>query len=203
MSKVSSGGPHVVVLSGSLTPRSRTDRLARWCADECVRLGATTNLFPGAALEFPFYRPTLVDGFGVPEFLAALARADGVILLSPTYHGTPSGLLKNALDYINDDDEDRPYLDGRPVGCVALASGEQGAVANLATLRVIAHALRGWPTPLGVALCTLGMAQDTDGRPADVRATQQLNVMLGQVLSLARVHRHARAADRVASALPG
>jgi NAD(P)H-dependent FMN reductase len=196
--------PHVVVLSGSLALGSRTDRLARWCADECARRGATTSLFPGAALEFPFYRPGLVVGFAVRDFLAALVRADGVVLLSPTYHGAPSGLLKNALDYVNEiDDEDRPYLDGRPVGCVTLASGEQGAVANLATLRAIAHALRGWPTPLGVTLSTMDVAQDADGRPTAARAAGQLHVMLGQVLWLARVHRSARTVDQVASAAPG
>jgi FMN reductase len=202
MSAVTAGSPerpddpHVVVLSGSLAPRSRTDRLARWCADECLRRGATIDLFPGASLEFPFYRPRRVDGFGVTEFLAALVRADGVILVSPTYHGTPSGLLKNALDYVNEiDDDARPYLDGRAVGCIALASGVQGAVGNLATLRVIAHALRGWPTPLGVAVSTMETPQDADGCPAGARATQQLDVMLDQVLTFARVHQLARAAQ--------
>ncbi|MFI2028779.1 NADPH-dependent FMN reductase [Streptomyces buecherae] len=39
---------------------------------------------------------------------------------APTYHGTVSGVLKNALDYVNDlIGEPRPFLDGRPVGCVA------------------------------------------------------------------------------------
>lgn len=201
---MSSDDPHVVVLSGSLALGSRTDRLARWCADECVRRGATISLFPGTALEFPFYRPGLVEVFAVRDYRAALVRADGVVLLSPTYHGAPSGLLKNAVDYINGtDDEERPYLDGRPVGCVTLASGEQGAVASLATLRAIVHALRGWPTPLGVALSTMDMSQDADGRPTAAPAARQLHVMLGQVLTLARVHRSARTTDQVTSAAPG
>jgi len=64
-----------------------------------------------------------------------------------------SGLVKNALDYIEDlRDDSRPYLDGRAVGCVATASGWQSAVTTLTALRSIVHALRGWPTPLGVAV---------------------------------------------------
>ncbi|WP_459249991.1 NADPH-dependent FMN reductase [Streptomyces youssoufiensis] len=44
---------------------------------------------------------------------------------APTYHGTVSGVLKNALDYVNDlIGEPRPFLDGRSVGCVAVAAGD-------------------------------------------------------------------------------
>ncbi|MFC7648959.1 NADPH-dependent FMN reductase [Streptosporangium lutulentum] len=47
--------PHVAVLSGALNADSRTERLARWCAGECVSRGATATLFRGAELDFPFY----------------------------------------------------------------------------------------------------------------------------------------------------
>jgi FMN reductase len=74
-------------------------------------------------------------------------------VVSPGYHGTISGLVKNALDYVEDlRDEERPYLDGRAVGCVATATGWQAAVTTLTSLRSIVHALRGWPTPLGAAV---------------------------------------------------
>ncbi|MGH3936772.1 MAG: NADPH-dependent FMN reductase, partial [Pseudonocardiaceae bacterium] len=140
--------PHVVVLAGSLNPASRADRIAAWCAQRSVGLGATTSLFRGSDLEFPFYRPGVAECHAtVRRYLDALRKADGVVLVSPTYHGTPSGLLKNALDYVNElaDDAD-PYFDGRPIGCVSVAGGDQGAHSTLAVLRAIGHALRGWPT---------------------------------------------------------
>ena len=72
-----------------------------------------------------------------------------IIVASPAYHGGVSGLVKNALDYVEDlRDAKRPYLDGRAVGCIACAGGWQAAVATLTGLRSISHALRGWPTPL-------------------------------------------------------
>jgi FMN reductase len=83
----------------------------------------------------------------------ALRRADGVIIASPGYHGSVSGLVKNALDYVEDlREDDNPYLSGRAVGCVTTAYGWQAAVTTLQTLRSIVHALRGWPTPLGAAI---------------------------------------------------
>ena len=46
-----------------------------------------------------------------------------VVIASPGYHGTVSGLVKNSLDYLEVlREDDRPYLDGRAVGVIAVAS---------------------------------------------------------------------------------
>ena len=92
------------------------------------------------------------------------ATADGVIIVSPGYHGALSGLVKNALDYVEDlRGDERPYLDGRAVGCVAIAFGWQAAVTTLTQLRTIVHALRGWPTPLGGAVNSAEVKFDEGG----------------------------------------
>jgi FMN reductase len=82
------------------------------------------------------------------RLVSELAAADGVVLASPAYHGSISGLVKNALDHVEElRNDERPYLSGRAVGCLAVAQGWQGAVSTLAALRDVTHALRGWPTP--------------------------------------------------------
>ena len=96
--------------------------------------------------------------------IRTLRAVDGVILASPGYPGTRAGMVKNALDYVEDlRDEPLPYLDGRAVGCVALASGWQAAVTTLNALRSVVHALRGWPTPLGAAVNTGEVNFTADG----------------------------------------
>ncbi|RCV52081.1 NADPH-dependent FMN reductase [Marinitenerispora sediminis] len=195
--------PNIVFLSGSLSRGSRADRIAGWSADRCVLMGAAATVFTGAQLEFPIYRPGHPDrGPEQHRYLAALAEADGVVLVSPAYHGTVSGLLKNALDFVNDlADAPRPFLDGRGVGCVSVALGEQGAGTTLSTLRTVAHALRGWPTPLGVALAGARAGLDDDGRPVEPAAAGQLEAMLGQVMTMARLsaRRRQRVLDRAAA----
>jgi FMN reductase len=102
------------------------------------------------------------------ELIEALRAADAVVLGSPGYHGSLSGLVKNALDYTEVmRDDARPYLDGRPVACIATGSGWQGAVHTLDALRKITHSLRGWPTPLGLAINTAEPGAVVDGRLAD------------------------------------
>ena len=75
------------------------------------------------------------------------------MIASPGYHGSVSGMVKNALDYAEDlRHDERPYLEDRAVGLIAVAHGWQTAVGTLNQLRQVVHALRGWPAPLGVAI---------------------------------------------------
>ncbi|BAL90292.1 putative NADPH-dependent FMN reductase [Actinoplanes missouriensis 431] len=190
--------PLVVMVSGSLRPGSTSDRVAEWCARQCAEEGVRPVVLPGAALEFPFYRPGLSAGHdGVRGFLATMAAADGLVLISPAYHGTVTGLLKNALDYLNDLDGPLPFLDGRPVGCVAVGAGVQGAVSTLATLRTVSHALRAWPTPLGVTVTESGAFGVTATSAAERQCRTRMAALVGQVASMSR-HLAARRAPLAA-----
>ncbi|WP_206322500.1 NAD(P)H-dependent oxidoreductase [Streptomyces sp. HNM0575] len=180
---------NIVLVSGSLRAKSTTERVTTWCASRCAEEGAATRVFTGAELQFPFYRPGLSEGPGAAgEFVRALERADGLVLVSPTYHGTISGLLKNALDYANDLVTPRMFLEGVPVGCVAVGAGAQGTASTLATMRTVGHALRAWPTPLGVT--TRAWEDDPGGLTGaasdeQIHARTQMTVMLSQVLGMA------------------
>ncbi len=119
--------------------------------------------------------------------ITALREADAVIVGSPGYHGGVSGLVKNALDYIEDmRDDSRVYLDNKPWGCISCAYGWQAAVGTLDQLRAIGHALRAWPTPLGVAINSADQIWDEAGAVADAAVRSQLDLLASQVLTFAR-----------------
>ena len=171
--------PLIVGLGGTLRPGSSTETALRAALAAAEALGAQTLIFDGAALDLPLY-PAYAPGRteGARALADALRRADGVIVASPGYHGSISGQVKNALDYAEDlADDARPYLSGRAVGCIATAAGWQAAVTTLSALRGVVHALRGWPTPLGVTLNTLDPAAAPDGR---------LEALAGQVVDFAK-----------------
>ena len=92
------------------------------------RAGARTKLISGTALQLPLYQPDNPErSEAARDLVAELALADGIILGSPGYHGSISGLVKNALDYAEDLRTDaRPYFSGRAVGCIATAGGWPG-----------------------------------------------------------------------------
>jgi salicylate hydroxylase len=166
--------------------------VAQWCAQRCAEQGASARVLTGSEIDFPAYRPGLAHTHAaVAGFLDELRGADGVILVSPTYHATVSGLLKNALDYVNDIGGPVPYLEGRAIGTVAVGSGAQGAVSTLTTLRTIGHALRGWPTPVGAAVARIPQQPPTDGAELEPDAARLVE-MVSQVVWLGEV----RAAGR-------
>jgi FMN reductase len=118
----------------------------------------------------------------------ALRRADGIVIASPGYHGTVSGLIKNALDYVEDmAKDDRAYFEGRAVGLIAVAAGWQATGSTLATLRSITHALRGWPTPMAIAINSAQPVFADDGSIGDAALSTQLSILAGQVVEFARM----------------
>ena len=115
--------------------------------------GARTWLCSGGALVLPPYADGTDAGPQAELLVANVRRADAVVIGSPGYHGSMSGVVKNAIDHLEALRTDvRPYLEGRAVGCVSTAYGWQAAVTTLTALRQVVHALRGWPTPYGMAL---------------------------------------------------
>ena len=178
--------PLIVGLGGTTADGSATERVLRASLDAAAALGARTLLLAGSDLDLPMYAQG-PRGVRARALVDALAEADGVIVASPAYHGTVSGLVKNALDHAEDlRHADRPYLEGRAVGCIAVAGGAQAGATTLAALRSVAHALRGWPTPLGIAVDTSDRVFDASGALDDAVVLGRLDLLADQVVGFAR-----------------
>jgi FMN reductase len=151
-----SNQPFIVGVGGTLRPKSSSERALAIALHGAESCGVRTQLFGAADLQLPIYAPgTPTRTAEAMRLVEALSKADGVIISSPGYHGGVSGLIKNALDYVEDlRDTDRVYFDGLPVGCITTAAGWQSTMTTLMALRSIVHALRGWPSPLGVTINT-------------------------------------------------
>lgn len=186
-------GLTVVGIGGSMRPDSQSERALSLVLHSARLAGAETIAITGPDLVLPFYDPAVLDrSMPALRLVDALREADGVVLVSPGYHGTVSGLVKNALDYVEDLRADtRPYLDGRAIGCVAMALGWQAAVTTLTALRSIVHALRGWPTPLGAALNSAQVTFDAHGAASDLAVERNLRTIGEQVVQFALDHRAA------------
>jgi FMN reductase len=181
--------PFIVGIGGTASPASSTEQALALALASAERAGATVKMFGGELLAaLPQY---LTDGTATSAegkaLVEAVRAADGLIVASPGYHGSISGMVKNAIDYLEETAKDqRVYLDGVPVGLIATAYGWQATGSTLATLRSIVHALRGWPTPLGAAINTSGRIFH-DGACSDKGASAQLDLVGRQVYEFARL----------------
>ena len=177
----------VVGIGGSVDAHSQSDRVLRAVLARVVDLGADVRMFTGHDLDLPPYHTRAVLPDAATGYMDAVRAADAVVISSPGYHGTVSGLVKNALDYLEELRHDaRPYLDGRAVGLIAVARGWQAAVSTLATLRQITHALRGWPTPLGLAINSSVTTFRRDGSTDDEAAAASATIQAEQLIDFAR-----------------
>lgn len=181
--------PFVLGIGGTTRAGSSSERVVRAALREIEALGAETACLAGPDLVLPLYAPENPQRDPKAARLVALVRrADAIVIASPGYHGSISGMIKNALDYIEDTaKDDRPYLDGRAVGCIACAYGWQATGSTLIALRTIVHALRGWPTPLGIAANTTGPLFDESESCLDPGLKANLSALATQVMHFVRV----------------
>jgi FMN reductase len=181
--------PIILGLGGTLRPGSSSELALRGALTAAAELGAETEIITAAELDLPNYDPERADTVKAAGLLVdAVRRADGLLIATPGYHGGMSGLIKNALDYLQALAGDpSPYLNDKAVGCIVSAAGWQAGATVLSSLRSTVHALRGWPTPLGVVVNSLSKPFGSQGDIVDAKTGQQLASVAGQVVTFARM----------------
>lgn len=126
-----SASPSVLLgLSGALRAGSVNRKLIR----EAARL-FRPGTFIEADLRLPLYDGDIEDNEGIPPGVQRLAdqiaAADAVVISTPEYNQSLSGVLKNALDWVSRV-EGSPWK-GKPVALMSAAAGRAGgARANYA-----------------------------------------------------------------------
>jgi len=156
-------------------------------------LGAETHLCDVRALDLPMYVPNApldAQPGSVHGLLAAMRAADGLFFCSPTYHGTVSGAVKNALDYVEFMSGDAPkYFGGRVVGLLGL--GGAGAMNAINALYHTARTLNGLVVPATTVLTRDLLNADTLEVGAG-RIHDRLHDMVQEVVELAALTRARR-----------
>lgn len=182
--------PLIVGLGGTIRAGSSTEKALVCALKQAEALGAETRLLGGEFLGgLPIFDPRPGESTAAQLELAdAIRAADGVIVASPGYHGSISGVIKNALDTLELTRSDpAPYLTAKPVGTIITADGWQAAGTTLMALRAIIHALRGWPTPFGAALNAGTGLFDEAGDCKDQKDAWQLATVAEQVMQFAQM----------------
>jgi NAD(P)H-dependent FMN reductase len=96
-------------------------------------------------------------------------RADGLILATPEYHGSVSGVLKNALDLMSFE-----HLSGKVVGGISVLGGQSNNNA-LNDLRIILRWVHAWVIPEQIAIGQAWKAFGTDGKLLDEKLSQRFD----------------------------
>jgi FMN reductase len=191
--------PFIVGIGGTPRPGSSTERALMLALRQAEAGGARTRLFGGEFLEhLPHFNPGPAGPSAEQADLAQAVRdADGIILATPGYHGSLSGVVKNALDTLELTRGDpQPYFHGKPVGIIITADGAQAGGTTLMAVRGVIHAMRGWPTPYGAALNAANLF-DAAGECREAKDAGQIATVADQVMEFAQMRRaQLQGADR-------
>lgn len=184
---------HVAGLCGSLRPGSYT-RMAVECALRGAReAGAETSLIDLRGYTLVF-RDGTDDESRYPadvfQMRAQVKQADGIILGTPEYHGSFSGVLKNALDLMGFDE-----FEGKMLGLVGVSGGKMGAFEALNTLRNVGRALHAWVIPAQASVPEAWKVFDPSGNLQDPGYEERLLNVGREVTRFARLHRCEQALD--------
>jgi FMN reductase len=179
--------PYILGIGGTTRSGSTSEKALQFTLNVVKSMGATVKLIAGGDLDLPMYSPHEKHRSDkAAYFVDQMKICDGLIISSPSYHGSLSGMIKNALDYVEDlREESRVYLDSIPVGLIGCGAGWQGATQAVIHLRGIVHALRAWPTPMGAVLNSSLPVFNELGQILDPAVSSQLNLVGNQVFSFA------------------
>lgn len=137
----------VAALVGSLRETSYTRLACEHVLETAAGYNRVeTDLIDLRAFDLPPYNHDHDDPGDSADLLARVERADAVVLGTPNYHASYSGVLKNALDYCGFDE-----FDGTTVGLLTVAGGGYSS-SPVDHLRIVARAVGAWVVPHQVAI---------------------------------------------------
>ncbi|HZG83431.1 NADPH-dependent FMN reductase [Paenibacillus sp.] len=138
---------HIAMVSGSNRKDASSTKMLRYMKRKLQEQGYAVTLVDIYETPLPMYAPD-EDGVhpNAARMIAAVREADGLVFATPEYHGSVSGALKNALDYLSADE-----VRGKPVLSVSSAGGAVG-VSSLTQLQAIIRGLHGINSPEWVSI---------------------------------------------------
>jgi azobenzene reductase len=169
----------VTLLAGSNRKDAASTKLLRYIGKQLQAKGFTIALIDLWETPLPFFSADEESPHPhVKRLLQAVSEADGLIFGTPEYHGSVSGVLKNALDYLGSD-----VVGGKPVLSAGSSGGAIG-VSSLTQLQAIVRNLHGINSPEWISLGGDQRRFGIDGAPMDAMMRKRVERAIDQFAAL-------------------
>jgi NAD(P)H-dependent FMN reductase len=173
---------HIAIILGSTRPGRRGEPVARWVMDRAgQRTDAEFELLDLKDHPLPHLDEPLPPSMGqsrnahTQEWAAIIGRFDGFVFITPEYNHSTSGVLKNAIDYV--------YAEWNNKAMGVVSYGATGGTRAAEHLRLIAAELQMADVRTNVALSLITDFTDfTEFTPVPYQ-TKVLDTLLDQVVA--------------------
>ncbi len=185
--------PKILAFAGSTRIDSYNKTLVKIAAAGAKSAGADVTYVDLRDLPMPIFDQDLEAQDGAPatvkQFKELLIAHDGLLIASPEYNSSVSGLLKNAIDWAS-----RPAPGEAPLACftgkvaviMSASPGGFGGLRGLVALRSILGNIRVLVLPDQVAIAQAHEAFTPDGTlkdPQQQAAIEGLGIKLANILT--------------------
>lgn len=191
--------PKIVAFAGSLRRDSWNRKILRFAVEGARAAGADVTEVDLRDHPMPLYDGEIESATGLPESARALQALmlahDGLLVASPEYNTSITGVLKNTIDWVS-----RPSggvrslaaFDGKVAGLVAASPGPYGGMRSLLALRAVLGNIRVIVIPEQVAVPRVNEAFDADGNLRDAKQADALRNVGARVAAVAGALARAR-----------
>ena len=172
----------IVGIGGSLRAGSYSQQALELAAKLVAAQGAEVEVLDLRTLHLPFCDggDDYPDYPDVERMRQAVLQADGVILATPEYHGSLSGVLKNALDLMGFE-----HFSGKVTGVISVLGGQPNSNA-LNDLRIILRWIHAWTIPEQIAIGQARNVFKPDGSLTDEKLAQRFDAFARSLVEAAQ-----------------
>ncbi|KMO99800.1 NADPH-dependent FMN reductase [Streptomyces roseus] len=178
--------PRLQIITASTRPGRVGSTVAAWALDEARRHGAfDVEAIDLAEVALPFLDEPQEASTGhyvhqhTKDWSATISRGDACLFVMPMYNGTYSAPLKNAIDFLYDEWQDKP------VGLFTYTAGPSGGLPAIEALRPILTRIGFRPAERSVRVPGIGELTGPDGFRAPAGLDGELAGVLDELAKLA------------------
>lgn len=179
--------PKVLLFAGSTRAESYNKKLICEAALILEKMGAVVTVCDLKDFPLPFYDADFEKTSGMPEsarkFRALIKEQDAIVIASPEYNHSLSGVLKNALDWASRSEEGKSshIFEGKKVAIMSASTHRKGGATGLIHLRTIVEDIGGEVIPLQVCIPKAQEYFAEESRSENASLREELELLLSLI----------------------
>lgn len=179
----------VLAFSGSTREDSMNKKLVKEAAQMAKEMGASVTVIDLRDFSMPFYDGDVEEKGGMPdkakEFRALMEQNDVIIIASPEYNGSLSGVLKNAIDWASRAERggsSRSAFKGKKFVLLSTSPGKGGGARGIVHLKTIIENIGGEVSGQPITVPECGTAFDAQGKLTNSATATSIKQSVQQAL---------------------
>jgi NAD(P)H-dependent FMN reductase len=175
---------NIALISASTRINRKSHRVALGLVKKIEEMGDySVEILDLAEYQFPIMEETLKSHpnppAGLLQFSDAIKKADAVIFVSPEYNGSYTSALKNALDYLSENEFTK-----KVIGVASVTEGPLGGMRAAQAMQQLALGVGGYAIPQMLLVGNVSTRFDESGHLLDASFEKKIQFFLNGFLWL-------------------